>query len=107
MSEKFIAQEKETNMSNRKREEFITILNGALKDQFDFVPLCKAIKIADVLLTNGATIPVRCTSCLHGDRPTSYEKQTGKEPSPEKCYCNFHNCVVDPDYFCGFGKVKE
>lgn len=93
-------------MTNEKREEIITTLNGVLKDQFDFVPLDKVIKIADALIANGVTIPTHCKDCVHGEL-ASFEKQIGKEPSPESCYCSCHKRVTDPDYFCGSGRAKE
>ena len=39
------------------RDKFIYALNAALKDEFDFVPLYKTIKIADALLSNKDIFP--------------------------------------------------
>lgn len=88
------------------KERMIGVVNGALKDAFDFVPLDKAIKVSEELLAHDVMPIIRCENCSYGEL-ASFSKRKGEPASPEKCYCNHHKCVTSPDYFCGFGKPKE
>lgn len=45
------------------RDRLIELINKVLKEQFDFVPLDKAIKVADALLADGVIVP----PCKIGD----------------------------------------
>lgn len=56
-------------------------------------------KLADFLLANGVTIPVKCKDCKHFDEHT------------KKCYVFSHDCIevqleVDGDHFCSFGERR-
>ena len=40
-----------------ERDNFINILNSALKEVFAYVPLDSVINVADILIENGVTVP--------------------------------------------------
>lgn len=86
--------------------KMISTVNSVLKGKFDYVPLNKAIKVAEELIARDIVPITRCKNCLNGEL-ASFSKQIGEPASPEECYCNLHKCVQSPDYFCGFGKPKK
>ena len=88
------------------KEKMISTVNTVLKGEFDFVPLDKAIKVSEELIARDIVPITRCKNCVNGEL-SSFVKQIGEPASPEECYCNLHKCVQSPDYFCGFGKLKE
>ena len=61
--------------------------------------------IADHLIENGVTVPVRCKDCKHCD--FCYPcKEKDKEAVPA-WYCNLHRFYVKADDYCSYGKLKE
>lgn len=75
------------------RNKFIDLINGVLKDQFDFVPVGKTIEITDSLLSCGATL----LPCKVGDIGFAFSTEL-KEVVP---YC------VDEIHIDEFGITFE
>ncbi len=60
--------------------------------------------VADYLIANGVTIPVRCEECK--SCMFCYpEKQIGKEPTPG-WYCKEQKSYRRPDDFCSYGERR-
>ena len=97
------------------REKLIEFIQAAKsRKQYDFLfgNIDDAIDmksddeyIADHLIANGVTIPVRCGECEHCG--ICYpEKQIGKEAT-QGWYCKEHKSYRRPDDFCSHGERKE
>lgn len=75
------------------KEKLIVLVNAA-RDARTGQDLAE--RIADHLITNGVTIPVRCKDCKH--------MKTTKVP-PIPSYCKKHNKMpVSGDDYCSFGE---
>ena len=71
-------------MKDEQRERLIELLNGALKDEFDHVPLSSAINIAEKLLANVAPrseverleklLDDKCDRCIERERADTVRK---------------------------------
>ena len=90
------------------REKLIEVLEGLFVDYGAtaiFFTKGEAEAIADHLIANGVTIPVRCGECK--SCMFCYpEKQIGKEPTPG-WYCKEQKSYRRPDDFCSYGERKD
>ena len=69
--------------------------------------------LADYLITNGVTIPVRCKDCMWA-RPKDHREPTDT-PRELICQCAHHHPIpapwharmaVKPDDFCSYGEIR-
>lgn len=60
---------------------------------------CKEVYIADHLIANGVTIPVRCHECKHW-------KNEINGCTEDKRFCDIGFYMVHKDGFCSFGEKK-
>ena len=90
------------------REKLIELIERAKRSWSlsTMIPLVCTFEswIADHLIANGVTIPVRCKDCKHC-RICYPEKQVGKEAT-QGWYCKEHKSYRRPDDFCSYGERR-
>lgn len=90
-----------------ERERLIELLNQKCYDDW-----YSNEDIADHLLANGVTIPVRCRDCKHG-RPPRFNTSPEMYLKQDSVVCQCSDVVGDefmiykPTHFCSYGERKE
>lgn len=83
------------------REKLIDLIYDALySHSWDFGDNPNGEAMADILIANGVTIPVRCKDCKHW-------KNEINGCTEDKRFCDIGFYMVHKDGFCSYGERKD